>query len=536
MLRGSMRAPGGLRAAARWAAGLAPHQGRAASFVAHQGRGEAERRVAVSEDGAVRSVAPVPSQGAAAVSAAPGGRWASLLERKVLRHVLPQGYPVSVAPSYAQYAAWSAVGSTASAAAGVLSMQALLHAVGAGAGAVPMAAALQWVVKDGLGQLGGVLFVSFVNTRFDSDAKRWRFVSATALEAATLLEVLTPAMPGLFLPLAALANVGKNISFLSASATRAGIHQALATSGNLADVTARAGSQSIAASLAGTSLGIALSPLVGTATPSVMAAWACLAGVHLLSLHRALARLSLPGLNPFRAETVARAFWRRGASGVPSVDEVRGSERLIGAWGSNLLRGQPPASGVPLAVNPDVSVACRAFGPAMTASRQAWAESGAGAGLAAAIHRTSRKSRTDDAGRGEVADRGLGRGGAAGTPRVASEASALAPAAAAETAQPALAFGACVWRSSADGSVCLAVEQGAPWWVSLGGHLAATRAQQLVEEDASARVDARAVMAEAWSRLPEYVAALEQAGWWVGHPLVEQDTAKRVSVQWEAAP
>ncbi|KAA0164600.1 hypothetical protein FNF28_03759 [Cafeteria roenbergensis] len=317
-----------------------------------------------------------------------------------------------------------------------------------------MAAALQWVVKDGLGQLGGVLFVSFVNTRFDSDAKRWRFVSATALEAATLLEVLTPAMPGLFLPLAALANVGKNISFLSASATRAGIHQALATSGNLADVTARAGSQSIAASLAGTSLGIALSPLVGTATPSVMAAWACLAGVHLLSLHRALARLSLPGLNPFRAETVARAFWRRGASGVPSVDEVRGSERLIGAWGSNLLRGQPPASGVPLAVNPD----------------------------------------------------------------------------------PALAFGACVWRSSADGSVCLAVEQGAPWWVSLGGHLAATRAQQLVEEDASARVDARAVMAEAWSRLPEYVAALEQAGWWVGHPLVEQDTAKRVSVQWEAAP
>ena len=34
---------------------------------------------------------------------------------------------------------------------------------------------------------------------------------------------------------------------LSASATRAGLHQALASRGNLADVTGKAGSQSIAA-------------------------------------------------------------------------------------------------------------------------------------------------------------------------------------------------------------------------------------------------------------------------------------------------
>ena len=34
-------------------------------------------------------------------------------------------------------------------------MQALLYAIGLGAGAIPMAAALNWVIKDGLGQLGG---------------------------------------------------------------------------------------------------------------------------------------------------------------------------------------------------------------------------------------------------------------------------------------------------------------------------------------------------------------------------------------------
>lgn len=34
-------------------------------------------------------------------------------------------------------------------------------AVGMGAGAIPMAAALNWVLKDGLGQLGGMAFTAF---------------------------------------------------------------------------------------------------------------------------------------------------------------------------------------------------------------------------------------------------------------------------------------------------------------------------------------------------------------------------------------
>ena len=39
----------------------------------------------------------------------------------------------------------------------VLSTQALLYSVGLGAGAIPTAAAVNWVLKDGLGQLGGVV-------------------------------------------------------------------------------------------------------------------------------------------------------------------------------------------------------------------------------------------------------------------------------------------------------------------------------------------------------------------------------------------
>lgn len=68
-------------------------------------------------------------------------------------------------------------------------MQALLYAVGVGAGSVPLAAAINWILKDGLGQLGGVVYGAKYGDSFDVDPKRHRLLSTAALQAATLLEV-----------------------------------------------------------------------------------------------------------------------------------------------------------------------------------------------------------------------------------------------------------------------------------------------------------------------------------------------------------
>lgn len=48
-----------------------------------------------------------------------------------------------------------------------------LFAMGLGAGSIPLAATLNWVIKDGLGQLGGIAFSGLVNTRFDANPKLW---------------------------------------------------------------------------------------------------------------------------------------------------------------------------------------------------------------------------------------------------------------------------------------------------------------------------------------------------------------------------
>ncbi|RHY38544.1 hypothetical protein DYB30_012489 [Aphanomyces astaci] len=213
---------------------------------------------------------------------------------------LPRDHATSTTPDYLPYVKYQFIASVAGTTCGVLSMQSLLFAIGLQSGAIPMAAALNWVIKDGLGQFGGVLFASL----------RWRMVSAFAMDAATLLEILTPLWPAYFLPLAATANIAKNISWLSSSATRAGFHYSFAQKENLADITAKAGSQSIASSIVGTAVGIAISPWLGTDTFDVALAFGLLSAVHLCSIYKSLAVVALPTLNQQRLHAVADAYWQ----------------------------------------------------------------------------------------------------------------------------------------------------------------------------------------------------------------------------------
>ena len=232
----------------------------------------------------------------------------SSLGSRFVKHLLPNDYKTSVPPNYIGYSKIYALGAFASSAAMVLSTQSLLYAVGLGAGAIPLSAAINWVLKDGLGQLGGVLFTSFVNNKFDSDPKRWRIVAALSVDGAMYLEALAPLFPALFLPLAAIANTGKSISWLAASATRAGIHLSFAKKGNLADITGKAGSQGVVASTAGNFFGIFLSPFIGSDPYNILACVVALSTVHLGSMYRALGYVSLNTLNMQRGEIVTRRY------------------------------------------------------------------------------------------------------------------------------------------------------------------------------------------------------------------------------------
>ncbi|KAL3671223.1 hypothetical protein V7S43_003155 [Phytophthora oleae] len=223
---------------------------------------------------------------------------------------LPKDARSSLTKDYFPYAKWTFAGSVASCASSVLSMQSLLYAIGLGAGAIPTAAAVNWVLKDGLGQFGGVLFASVVNNRYDADPKRWRVASSVALDVSVLGEILTPLAPGSFLAVASLANVAKNVAWLSASATRAGFHNSFAIRENLADVTAKAGSQAIASSIFGTGLGILISQWTGASTLNVVVAFTVLSTLHMISTYKSVDCVQLQTLNCQRLHLVTTYFLR----------------------------------------------------------------------------------------------------------------------------------------------------------------------------------------------------------------------------------
>ncbi|KAG9300399.1 hypothetical protein G9A89_010023 [Geosiphon pyriformis] len=206
-------------------------------------------------------------------------------KQQAIRAFMPKGYPDSVTADFFHFAKWQFLHNVAGAVTGVLSTQSLLYGLGLGAQSIPLAAALNWIIKDGLGQLGGVAYAAFISDRFDSEPKRHRFQATVAMQLASILELITPLWPHMFLLIASISNIGKNIAWLASSATRAQMHRTFALRNNLGDITGKSGSQGTAAGLIGTGIGILLSAAItALSTPTICATGIEIAGSPSLSV------------------------------------------------------------------------------------------------------------------------------------------------------------------------------------------------------------------------------------------------------------
>lgn len=80
--------------------------------------------------------------------------------KDVFRDVfLPHGYPDSVSEDYFNYQVWDTIQAFCSTITGIFTTQAILEGVGVGnPEATPLAAAITWVLKDGTGMLGRIIF------------------------------------------------------------------------------------------------------------------------------------------------------------------------------------------------------------------------------------------------------------------------------------------------------------------------------------------------------------------------------------------
>jgi hypothetical protein len=92
---------------------------------------------------------------------------------------------------------------------GVFTTRTLLSSVGVSQSKVtPGAIAINWILKDGAGRVGKMLFAR-QGKKFDYDLKQLRFSSDLLLEIGAGIELTTAAFPQFFLPMACVANVVK---------------------------------------------------------------------------------------------------------------------------------------------------------------------------------------------------------------------------------------------------------------------------------------------------------------------------------------
>ncbi|XP_050812849.1 RUS family member 1 isoform X2 [Gopherus flavomarginatus] len=124
--------------------------------------------------------------------------WRSLKEI-FMSVFLPQGYPESVSQDYLPYQIWDTVQAFASSITGALATQAVLKGVGVGDQTSTVAAAtVTWILKDGTGMLGRILFAWMKGSKLDCDAKQWRLFADGLNDLAIFMEILAPAFPACF--------------------------------------------------------------------------------------------------------------------------------------------------------------------------------------------------------------------------------------------------------------------------------------------------------------------------------------------------
>uniref|UniRef100_A0A8C9R720 RUS family member 1 n=1 Tax=Scleropages formosus TaxID=113540 RepID=A0A8C9R720_SCLFO len=203
---------------------------------------------------------------------------------------LPQGYPDSVSKDYLQYQFWDTVQAFSSSLSGNLSTQASLRGVGVGNQEATVAAAtVTWLLRDGTGMLGRILFAWIKG-----------LVADVLNDVAMFMEILAPSFPACFTLIVCIAGVFKSIVGVAGGATRAALTLHQARRDNMADVSAKDGSQETLVNLAGLLVSLVLIPLVTDNPLLTFTLFFFFTVLHLLANYRAVRSVVMETLNETR--------------------------------------------------------------------------------------------------------------------------------------------------------------------------------------------------------------------------------------------
>ncbi|XP_056111190.1 RUS1 family protein C16orf58 homolog isoform X1 [Rhinichthys klamathensis goyatoka] len=226
---------------------------------------------------------------------------------------LPQGYPKSVSEDYLQYQLWDTVQAFSSSLSGTLATQASLRGVGVGNQEATVAAAtITWLLRDGTGMLGRILFAWLKGNKLDSEAKKWRLFADILNDVAMFMEIAAPHFPPFFILIICIAGIFKSIVGVAGGATRAALTVHQARRNNMADISAKDGSQETLVNLAGLLVSLVLIPLVTDNPLLTFILFFLFTVLHLFANYKAVRSVVMETLNEARLSIVLHRYLLNG--------------------------------------------------------------------------------------------------------------------------------------------------------------------------------------------------------------------------------
>ncbi|XP_037111868.1 RUS1 family protein C16orf58 homolog isoform X1 [Syngnathus acus] len=249
---------------------------------------------------------------------------------------LPQGYPESVSGDYLQYQFWDTVQAFSSSLSGTLATQASLRGVGVGKQEATVAAAtVTWLLRDGTGMLGRIVFAwlkGYISALRLSvrGGKRTRviFVNGASVlgtswtlrprngdilnDFAMFMEILAPFFPAWFTLIACTSGLFKAVVGVAGGATRAALTAHQARRDNMADISAKDGSQETLVNLAGLLVSLILIPLVTDNPALTISLFFLFTALHLFANYKAVRSVVMETLNEERLSIALRRFLHDG--------------------------------------------------------------------------------------------------------------------------------------------------------------------------------------------------------------------------------
>ncbi|XP_011862341.1 PREDICTED: RUS1 family protein C16orf58 homolog isoform X2 [Vollenhovia emeryi] len=173
--------------------------------------------------------------------------------------------------------------------------------------ATPLAAAITWILKSGTGMIGSIMFAWWNGTELDGQCKKWRLFADVLDDVAKGIELLVPYFSSYSVSILCISTTMKSIVGVAGGATRTAMIHHQAVQNNVADVSAKDGSQETCVNLIASFFGIFILSLFHDGQ-YLLELYLFLVAVHLYANYSAVKALCLDTLNEDRLAIIVQNY------------------------------------------------------------------------------------------------------------------------------------------------------------------------------------------------------------------------------------